>query len=54
MEALAGLRLPTLAAFCKTAASPWVSHVLRRVSAPGREPNNGRFLVFGTNVSRGF
>jgi hypothetical protein len=45
MKASARLSLLTLAAFCKTEASLWVSEALRRGSAPGREPNNTRTRI---------
>jgi hypothetical protein len=54
MEASVRLRLPQLAANCKTAASPRVADALLRVSALDREPKSDEFSVIKTNVSRGF
>jgi hypothetical protein len=45
MGASVKLRLAALAAICNAESSLWVPHALRRMSAPGREPNNGEFSV---------
>ena len=39
MGASVKLRLAALAAICNAESSLWVPHALRRMSAPGREPN---------------